>query len=198
MSARASARRSPRRARVGPLLRRARRAPGSRPPIGPQDEPRVGESAVAVLSYDYWQREFGGDPAMVDKTVPINGHDLTIVGVAPEGFRARCSAGSRSLRAAHDALADAAQGAARRRREPLLVSGLHFARLKPGVSVEQATAAMNVLLRHHARGRAAAAADGMTADQRDVPRPQDGARARRPGQSNVASQSATRSRCCSA
>ena len=51
--------------------------------IGSQDEPSVGESAVAVLSYDYWQREFGGDPAIVNKPVPINGQDLTIVGVAP-------------------------------------------------------------------------------------------------------------------
>ena len=55
--------------------------------IGSQDEPSVGESAVAVLSYDYWQREFGGDPTIVNKTVPINGRDLTIVGVAPEWFQ---------------------------------------------------------------------------------------------------------------
>jgi predicted permease len=55
--------------------------------IGPQDEPSVGESAVAVLSYDYWQRQFGGDPGILNKTLPINGHELIVVGVAAEGFR---------------------------------------------------------------------------------------------------------------
>ena len=32
------------------------------------DEPRVGESAVAVLTYEFWQRGFGGDPNVVGKT----------------------------------------------------------------------------------------------------------------------------------
>ena len=30
--------------------------------ITPEDEPQVGESAVVVLGYDYWQRRFAGDP----------------------------------------------------------------------------------------------------------------------------------------
>jgi predicted permease len=55
--------------------------------IGKQDEPKVGEGAVAVLSYDYWRSYFGGDPNVVDRTLTVNGQVLTIVGVAPQGFQ---------------------------------------------------------------------------------------------------------------
>src|SRR6185503_20036485 len=55
--------------------------------IGPQDEPQVGESAVVVLSYDYWQSRFAADPTVIGRTLTVNGVSLAIVGVAPEGFR---------------------------------------------------------------------------------------------------------------
>jgi predicted permease len=54
--------------------------------ITPDDEPRVGESAVVVLGYDYWQRRFSGDPNVLGELLTVNGTDLEIVGVAPEGF----------------------------------------------------------------------------------------------------------------
>ena len=38
--------------------------------------------AVAVLTYDYWQRQFGGDPDVVDRTVTINDRSVAIIGVA--------------------------------------------------------------------------------------------------------------------
>jgi predicted permease len=41
---------------------------------------------VAVLSYGYWQRIFGGSPSIVGKTVDLNGVPTTIVGVAERGF----------------------------------------------------------------------------------------------------------------
>ena len=50
------------------------------------DDKVVGESRVVVLSYDYWSSRFGGDPAIVDKHVIVNGQSLTIVGIAPKGF----------------------------------------------------------------------------------------------------------------
>ena len=54
--------------------------------ITPQDEPQVGESAVVVLSYDYWQRRFSGDPNVLGELLTVNGTALEIIGVAPEGF----------------------------------------------------------------------------------------------------------------
>ena len=41
---------------------------------------------VAVLSYQYWNRRFNNNAAVVGSTVRINGHPFTIVGVAPPGF----------------------------------------------------------------------------------------------------------------
>jgi predicted permease len=41
---------------------------------------------VAVLSHQYWKRRFNSDAAIVGSSVRINGHPLTIVGVAPPGF----------------------------------------------------------------------------------------------------------------
>jgi predicted permease len=54
--------------------------------IGPQDEPRVGEGHVVVLSYEYWQNNFGGDRGVIGRILTVNGQPLTVIGVAPEGF----------------------------------------------------------------------------------------------------------------
>ncbi len=54
--------------------------------IGLDDEPRIGESAVVVLSHDYWQRQFAGDPKVIGQTLTVNGERLEIIGVAPAGF----------------------------------------------------------------------------------------------------------------
>ena len=43
--------------------------------------------SVAVISYRFWERDFAADPAILGKTVKANGEVLTIVGVAPKGFR---------------------------------------------------------------------------------------------------------------
>ncbi|HKE46796.1 MAG TPA: ABC transporter permease [Rhodanobacteraceae bacterium] len=42
--------------------------------------------AVAVISYAFWQRRFAGDPAVVGKTFTLNGESQQIVGVMPKGF----------------------------------------------------------------------------------------------------------------
>ena len=45
-----------------------------------------GASAVAVLQYGYWQREFGGDPSVIGRTIRLNHLTVTIVGVAAQSF----------------------------------------------------------------------------------------------------------------
>ena len=42
---------------------------------------------VAVLAHDYWRSHFGGDPAVVGRTIRINARTVTIIGVAEKGFR---------------------------------------------------------------------------------------------------------------
>ena len=50
------------------------------------DEGEAGRSDVAVLSYGLWQRRFGSDPAVVGRTISIEGRPYLIVGVMPPGF----------------------------------------------------------------------------------------------------------------
>ncbi len=64
---------------------------GVRPALGrfilPSEGQVAGADHVLVLGYAYWQTRFGGDPSIVGKTVEVDGHPVTVVGVAPEGFR---------------------------------------------------------------------------------------------------------------
>jgi predicted permease len=46
----------------------------------------AGADPIVVLSYNYWQNRFHGDATMVGKAVSINGHAVTIAGIAPKGF----------------------------------------------------------------------------------------------------------------
>jgi putative ABC transport system permease protein len=53
-----------------------------------EDEDQPGNPApVAVLSYNFWQRQFGGKADAIGKTMPIDGEKITVIGVMPKGFR---------------------------------------------------------------------------------------------------------------
>ena len=54
--------------------------------ILPSEGETPGADPVMVLSYTYWKGRFGGDPEIVGTKVSVDGHPVTIVGVAPEGF----------------------------------------------------------------------------------------------------------------
>jgi putative ABC transport system permease protein len=62
---------------------------GTQPALGrllTAADDRRGCAAVAVLSHAFWQREFGGNPAVLGRTVPLSGHSFEIVGVTTPGF----------------------------------------------------------------------------------------------------------------
>ena len=50
------------------------------------DDDKPGAPPVAVLSHRAWQTAYGGDPSVVGSTFIVEGHPLTVIGVAPAGF----------------------------------------------------------------------------------------------------------------
>jgi len=52
----------------------------------PTEDAEPGAHAVAVISHTLWTRRFGADPSVVNSTVIVNGSPFTIIGVAPAGF----------------------------------------------------------------------------------------------------------------
>ncbi len=55
--------------------------------LGSEDDIMPDAHPVAVISFGLWRRSFGSDPAIIGRTVRLNTHPFTVVGVAAEGFR---------------------------------------------------------------------------------------------------------------
>ncbi|HEY6784543.1 MAG TPA: ABC transporter permease [Gemmatimonadales bacterium] len=121
---------------------------GVRPALGrlltESDDQSIGTNFVAVLSYSYWQSRLGGDRAILGKPVTVNGRAMTIVGVAEPGFEGT-TLGLEPLAYV-----------------PLTMQGVlvpngedfedrrdywvyAFARLKPGMTIQQASVGLNGL-----------------------------------------------------
>jgi putative ABC transport system permease protein len=110
------------------------------------DDRNIGGHFVTVLSHDYWTTTLGSNPAVLNDTIIVNGQALTVVGVAPRGF------------------SGTTLGSEPKVFVPLTMRGLMlpgwkgfedrraywaylFARLKPGLTIEQARASLNGLYR---------------------------------------------------
>ncbi len=54
----------------------------------PVDDRRGGgpDGPVAVISYGFWQREFGGETSAIGRSIALDGHPFTVIGVAPRDF----------------------------------------------------------------------------------------------------------------
>ena len=55
----------------------------------PDEDEKPDEKPVCVLNYNFWQQRFHGDPEIAGKTIKLEGHAFTIVGVAPRIHRNR-------------------------------------------------------------------------------------------------------------
>jgi len=112
---------------------------------------KPGADPIVVLSHDYWQRKFGGDPSVIGNVININGRPFTIVGVTPESF------GSAQWKLAPRAFVPASMlGQAHPDGEKWLqgrgaIIFKVMARLKPGVTVAQAGAAVEIVAKQLAR-----------------------------------------------
>jgi putative ABC transport system permease protein len=55
--------------------------------LAPGDDRNIGEHFVVVLSHGYWRDRLGADTGLLNQTLVVNGQPMTIVGVAPRGFK---------------------------------------------------------------------------------------------------------------
>ena len=65
--------------------------------LSPADDVTPGAHPVAVISHDFWQTRFAGQPDVVGRDVRLNGHVFTIVGITPAGFPGVLMSGARSV-----------------------------------------------------------------------------------------------------
>ena len=110
--------------------------------LTPEDDKTLGSHFVVVLSYDYWRNRFQLNPNVLNETLVVNGQAMTIVGVTPRGFNGTTLGENPDIFV------------------PITMRGLMspgfnafdnrrsywaylFGRVKPGVSREQATVAIN-------------------------------------------------------
>jgi predicted permease len=111
--------------------------------LGQQDDQTIGESTVVVLSHAYWQTRFAASPTVLDAKMIVNGQPMTIVGVAPRGF-AGTTLGSKPEVFVPITLRGLMQPNFKGFDDRKSYWAYLFARLKPGMSIEQARAAINV------------------------------------------------------
>jgi predicted permease len=101
-----------------------------------EGDERPGAVLVTMLSYEYWQRRFGGDPEVVGKRIELNSVGFEIVGVMPRGFRFGDTAA--------DIISPLTIDRARLVPPPFCCTAV--ARLKDGVTLEQANADLERML----------------------------------------------------
>jgi predicted permease len=108
------------------------------------DDDRVGAPLSAVISYGYWQREFGESRQAVGQLIRIKGKAVTIVGVTPRGFAGANVGAVADITMTVGALPQMYPGMA-----PLLGRGNVWLRVlvrpNPGISTGQATSRLNVV-----------------------------------------------------
>ncbi|MGA2736565.1 MAG: ABC transporter permease [Bryobacteraceae bacterium] len=118
---------------------------GAKPALGRvfrPEEDRPGRPHVVLIGYGLWRRRFAGDPGIVGRAIVLNGEKYTVVGVMPAGFAHPSTSADiwTPMALTPDQLAD---------------RGNHYlevvARLRPGVTLAQANAGLQVLCKRLAR-----------------------------------------------
>lgn len=114
--------------------------------FAPEEDKTRGSHPVVVVSHSLWQRRLGSDPQIIGKTIELNGKPYNVIGVAPETFK-----GSKFALALDFWVPMMMVEDITRATDLLNDRGSHWmnivARLKPGVSLDQASANMNMIAR---------------------------------------------------
>jgi len=122
---------------------------GLRPSLGrwfDQSEERPGAPLVAVVGYQAWTRLFRADPSLVGRVIKIEGRPVTIIGIGPANHRGTLDVGlGTDFWLPITAVPSIFPGFAPRDVPTIFVPLFVKARLRDGVTVSQAKAAMDVL-----------------------------------------------------
>jgi putative ABC transport system permease protein len=117
---------------------------GVQPMLGRSFSPEAetpGSPFTVIISHELWQRQFGSDPGLLNKSLTLNGHQVEVIGVMPPGFELQFP-----INVHVDMwvpfVIDVADPDYHDRRTNFLYT---LGRLKPGVSQEQAQAEMKLL-----------------------------------------------------
>jgi predicted permease len=119
--------------------------------INESDDRTAGAGAVAVASYGWFQRHFGGNPAALGTTIRVQSHDYTIIGVAQPGFAGLAPSSPADMwipLSMEKEMSPGWNGLGDKDFQSLYLIG----RVKPGISTQQATASTNLLFRQIIRG----------------------------------------------
>jgi putative ABC transport system permease protein len=121
------------------------------PKLGRQftvDEAQQGHEHVAILTYDLWHQQFGGDPHILSKTISLNGFRYSVIGVMPESFhmpsiQTMATIGSPNRELPIGVLVPLAFSKERLAEEMGDLNYFGLARLKTGTSIAAANAELN-------------------------------------------------------
>ena len=123
---------------------------GVQPALGrlltPDDDRTPGAHFVVVLSHAVWRTQFAESPKVLNETLIVNGHPMTIIGVAPAGFSGTVLGDTPKIFAPismREVLVAGWKGLDNRRNYWAYL----FARLKPDITIDQARSALNVQYR---------------------------------------------------
>lgn len=135
--------------------------------LTPEDDRVPGGSPVMVISYGFWQRQFGMDPSIIGKTAKLNNSPFTIIGIAPPEFFGDVVGAAQDFWApltmqeqimpGRKWLNDINMGW-------LLIMG----RLSPGATVDQARASLNVIYQQMMTGPLSAKISAL--DRAEIPK----------------------------
>ena len=136
-----------------------------------EDDGVEGAHPVCVVSWQFWNDELGGDPAAIGRAIRLDAHPMQVVGVLQPGFRGA------SLQQRSDIFVPMSMQEpffGMKRDEPGYVWFSVMARLKPGVSLAQATAGYSTLLHrifHERTGVLYPAPQGNGSERRELGSP---------------------------
>ena len=120
---------------------------GARPAAGRL--PRAGEDGIVILSQGFAQRWFAGDPDLIGRTMTLDGRQVAIVGIVPEEFRFHLPGSPMTGFRPRDVDVYQPMAVSSDRSGPMQLLNV-VGRLKPGVTLEQAQAEVEVIRRRTA------------------------------------------------